>query len=106
MTDGVVLKYNAITPFARGDGVQTRLMVGKRTDDTAPFTTGTTVFPAGAAAPLHSHNCAEQVTILDGEAEALIGGQLIQLGAMDSTSIPPDVPHYFKNTGKGTLTIM
>lgn len=106
MTDAVVLKYDEITPFARGDGVETRLIVGKHTADTAPFTTGTTVFPAGAAAPLHSHNCAEQITILEGQAQALVGGQLMQLVAMDSTFIPADMPHYFKNTGVGRLVIL
>lgn len=106
MTDGVVVKYGAIKPFARGDGVETRLMVGKRTDETAPFTTGTTMFPAGSAAPLHSHNCAEQVTILEGQAEALIGGKPMELGAMDTTFIPANVPHYFKNTGYGCLVIL
>jgi len=106
MTDGVVVKYEAIQPFARGDGVETRLLVGKRTDETAPFTTGTTMFPAGSAAPLHSHNCAEQVTILEGQAEALIGGKPMALGAMDTTFIPPNVPHYFKNTGAGRLIIL
>ena len=106
MTDGVVVKYEAIKPFARGDGVETRLMVGKRIAETAPFTTGTTAFPAGSAAPLHSHNCAEQVTILEGRAEALVGGELINLGPMDTTFVPAEVPHYFKNIGQGPLVIL
>lgn len=106
MTDGVIVKYEEIVPFSRGDGVQTRLMVGKRIAETAPFTTGTTAFPAGCAAPLHSHNCAEQVTILEGEAEALIGGKLMQLGPMDTTFVPAEVPHYFRNTGAGRLVIL
>ncbi|MCP5087224.1 MAG: cupin domain-containing protein [Rhodobacteraceae bacterium] len=105
MTDGVVLKHEAIVPFKRGDGVETRLMVGKHTAEMAPFTTGTTMFPPGSAAPLHSHNCAEQVTILEGQADALVGGQLIQLGAMDTTFVPAGVPHFFKNTGTGKLVI-
>lgn len=106
MADGIVVKYDAITPFARGDGVETRLMVGKRTAEGAPFTTGTTAFPAGSAAPLHSHNCSEQVTILEGQAEALVGGELIELGPMDTTFVPADVPHYFRNTGTGKLVIL
>ena len=106
MGDGVVIRYDEITPFARGDGVETRLMVGKRTDGTAPFTTGTTAFPAGCAAPLHSHNCAEQVTILEGRAEALVGGALMNLGPMDTTFVPANVPHYFRNTGAGRLVIL
>ena len=106
MSDGVVRHYDEIEPFARGDGVETRLMVGKRVSDAAPFTTGTTVFPAGSAAPLHSHNCAEQVTVLEGQAEALVGGKLMQLGPMDTSFIPADVPHYFKNAGPGRLVIL
>jgi len=106
MTNGTVVRYGEIQPFARGDLVETRLMVGRNTDATAPFTTGTTVFPANSAAPLHSHNCAEQVTILSGQAEALIGGELMQLGAMDTSFVPANVPHYFRNTGDGPLTIL
>lgn len=106
MSDGLTVPYDAITPFSRGDGVETRLMVGKGNAETAPFTTGTTRFPAGAAAPMHSHNCAEQVTILDGKAEAMIGGKLAQLGAMDTTFVPANIPHYFKNIGDGPLTIL
>ena len=106
MSDGVVVKYEEIAPFSRGDGVQTRLMVGKRTAESAPFTTGTTIFPAGSAAPLHSHNCAEQVTVLEGSAEALVGGKLIELGPMDTTFVPAEVPHYFRNTGSGRLIIL
>lgn len=106
MTDGTIVTYDAITPFARGDGVETRLMVGRGTDAGAPFTTGTTVFPAGCAAPLHTHNCAEQVTILSGQAEARIGDKIMQLGAMDTSYVPADVPHYFRNTGDGALTIL
>lgn len=106
MSEGTVVKYKAIEPFSRGDGVQTRLIVGKRTDDAAPFTTGTTAFPAGCAAPLHSHNCAEQVTILEGQAEALVGGTKIELGPMDTSYVPANVPHYFKNIGSGPLVIL
>ena len=51
---GTIVRYEKITPFARGDKVETRLMVGRNTDPEAPFTTGTTVFPAGSAAPLHT----------------------------------------------------
>lgn len=105
MIEGTTVKYDAIKPFARGDGVVTRLMVGKGNADDTQFTTGTTVFPAGCAAPLHSHNCTEQVTILEGTAEVMIGGEVHTLGAMDTTFVPANLPHYFRNIGDGTLTI-
>ncbi|MEM0908103.1 MAG: cupin domain-containing protein, partial [Pseudomonadota bacterium] len=73
--------------------------------DTA-FTTGTTVFPPGAAAPMHSHNCAEQVTILSGEALAEVGGAKTRLGPLDTSYIPAQVPHRFSNAGDGPLTIL
>jgi len=106
MNTGLTVEYDTITPFNRGDGVQTRLMVGKGNAQDTPFTTGTTKFPAGCAAPLHSHNCAEQVTILEGRAEAKIGDAVSHLGAMDTTFVPANIPHYFKNIGDGPLTIL
>lgn len=106
MSEGVVIGYETIEPFARGDGVETRLMVGKGVSDATPFTTGTTIFPPGSAAPMHSHNCAEQVTVLEGQAEALVDGELSQLGPMDTSFIPANRPHYFKNTGRGRLVIL
>jgi quercetin dioxygenase-like cupin family protein len=104
--NGTIVRYQKITPFARGDKVETRLMVGRNTYPEAPFTTGTTVFPAGSAAPLHTHNCAEQVTILSGQAEAMVGGDVMTLGAMDTSFVPANVPHYFRNIGDGPLTIL
>ena len=106
MAEGVVIEFDAINVFARGDGVETRLMVGKGVSDAAPFTSGTTTFPAGRAAPLHSHNCAEQVTVLEGQAEALVGDELIEMGPMDTSFIPTNVPHYFRNKGEGKLVIL
>lgn len=103
---GTIVDYDDIAVFARGDGVETRLMIGKGVDDAAPFTTGTTTFPAGCAAPLHTHNCAEQVTILSGQAEAMVGGAVRELGAMDTSFVPAEVPHYFRNIGDGPLTIL
>lgn len=103
---GTIVSYGAIEPFARGDGVETRLMIGKAVADAAPFTTGTTSFPAGCAAPLHTHNCAEQVTILSGHAEAMVGGAVTNLGPMDTSFVPAEVPHYFRNIGDGPLTIL
>ena len=106
MANGLTIEYDKINTFSRGDGVETRLMVGKGNADATPFTTGTTVFPAGAGAPMHTHNCAEQVTILEGTAEACIDGVLHNLGPMDTAFAPADVPHYFRNTGEGRLVIL
>lgn len=106
MSNGISIKYKDISVFSRGDGVETRLMIGKGNAAETPFTTGTTVFPTGCGAPLHSHNCAEQVTILEGTAEAMIDGETRQLGPLDTSFVPANAPHYFRNTGDGRLVIL
>ena len=106
MSKNAVISYEAITPFARGDGVETRLIVGRSCVENPPFTTGTTVFPAGAQAPMHSHNCDEQVTVLQGRAMAEAGGKRTELGPMDTSFIPAEMPHRFVNIGDGPLRIL
>lgn len=103
---GLTVRYDDITPFSRGDGVETRLMIGKGIAESTPFTTGTTVFPAGCGAPMHIHNCDEQVTILEGEAEASIGGNMVRLGPGDTAFAPAGDPHFFRNPGQSPLVIL
>jgi quercetin dioxygenase-like cupin family protein len=106
MENAEIIKYDTVDGFRRGNGVLTRLLVGKKNAESTIFTSGTTVFPAGAGAPMHSHNCSEQVTILEGEAECTVGGETTRLGPYDTTFIPADVPHRFLNVGSGDLTIL
>ena len=56
--------------------------------------------------PMHSHNCAEQVTILEGEAEAELDGRRHRLHAYDTTLIPANKPHRFVNVGTTPLAIL
>lgn len=106
MSTEAIVPYTTISPFARGDGVETRLMIGRGRIEKPPFTTGTTVFPAGSAAPMHSHNCDEQVTILEGRARVEVGDVRTELGAMDTSFIPAEMPHRFVNIGEGPLKIL
>ena len=106
MSEETIVPYASISPFARGDGVETRMMIGSGRVDSPPFTTGTTVFPAGSAAPMHSHNCDEQVTVIEGRAMAEVAGVQSELGPMDTSFIPTDVPHRFVNIGEGHLKIL
>ena len=106
MENAVITKYRTVDGFRRGNGVLTRLLVGKDTAESTIFTSGTTVFPAGAGAPMHSHNCSEQVTILEGEAEVVVDGVTTVLTRFDTTFIPAEKPHRFVNTGDGDLTIL
>ncbi len=106
MENAVVTKYQAVDGFRRGNGVLTRLLVGKENAASTIFTSGTTVFPAGAGAPMHSHNCSEQVTILEGEAEVIVDDASTILTRYDTTFIPAEKPHRFVNIGNSDLTIL
>ena len=106
MTDVQILKIDEIPRFARGDGVETTLLVGRERAPDTPFTSGLTRFPAGRAAPWHSHNCPEQVTLLEGDGEVEIEGHKQRLTRYDTTYIPADKPHRFNNVGDTPMLIL
>ncbi|MEU4892748.1 cupin domain-containing protein [Streptomyces sp. NPDC044780] len=70
------------------------------------ITSGMSVYPVGSGAPLHSHNCDEHVTILDGEAEVVVDGEVTKLTRFDTTYVPSPVPHLFRNIGDRPLRIL
>lgn len=70
------------------------------------ITSGMSVYPVGSGAPMHSHNCDEHVTVLEGEAEVLVEGEVTRLVPFDTTYIPSPLPHLFRNVGAGPLRIL
>jgi putative monooxygenase len=93
---GAVLRPSEITPAERGGGARTIPLVTKKIGSTSMLN-GITSFEPGAAIPLHNHNCEESVMILEGRAVAEIDGVEHELGPHDTTWIPSDVPHRFRN---------
>lgn len=101
-----IFKIDSIPQFQRGDGVITTLLVGtERAPDTV-FTSGLTSFPPGRSAPMHSHNCGEQVTLLEGEGEVEVDGAKTRLKRYDTTYIPANKPHRFNNVGATPMLIL
>ncbi len=105
MAQAHILKIDTLPVVDRGNGVQTIPLVSKEMG-AKQITTGITRFPVGAKVPLHSHNCDEQVTILEGEAEAEVDGRRHRVRPFDTTFVPADKPHRFINVGPSHLTIM
>jgi quercetin dioxygenase-like cupin family protein len=105
MPKAQVLKIDSLPVVDRGNGIQTIPLVTKELGS-KHLTTGITRFPVGAKVPLHSHNCEEQVTILEGEAEAELDGQRHRLRAYDTTLVPANQPHRFINVGTTPLAIL
>ena len=105
MAEAHILRIDSLPVVDRGNGIQTIPLVTKELGS-KHLTTGITRFPVGAMVPMHSHNCDEQVTILEGEAEADLDGLRHRLHAYDTTLVPANKPHRFVNVGTTPLAIL
>ncbi|WP_329243014.1 cupin domain-containing protein [Streptomyces sp. NBC_01478] len=102
-----IIKVASVPLLDRGGAVVTTPLV------TTPsaggenlITSGMSVYPVGSGAPLHSHNCDEHVTILEGEAEVWVDGEVTKLEQYDTTYVPSPIPHLFRNIGDTPLRIL
>ena len=106
MSDSTILKIDDVKVIERGGGIRTTPLIVHQKVPNAAFTTGMSVFPPGQGAPMHSHNCDEQVTMLEGVGDVEIDGVVTALKQYDTTYIPANVPHRFYNTGTGPMRIL
>lgn len=100
-----ILKIDSLPVIDRGNGIRTIPLLTKEIGSER-ITSGLTRFPAGARVALHSHNCDEQVTVLEGEAEAEVAGERHRLRPYDTTLVPAHMPHRFINVGVTPLAIL
>lgn len=91
-----ILRPHEIARHDRGGGASTTPLVTRRLGATG-FINGITEFEPGAVIPFHSHNCEESVILLEGNAVIDINGETIPLNPLDTTWIPPNVTHRFRN---------
>ncbi|WP_420035905.1 cupin domain-containing protein [Streptomyces sp. cg28] len=102
-----IIKAAAVPLLDRGGAVVTTpLITTTSAAGENRITSGISVYPVGSGAPLHSHNCDEHVTILDGEAEVVVDGEVTKLERHDTTYVPSPVPHLFRNVGDTPLRIL
>jgi mannose-6-phosphate isomerase-like protein (cupin superfamily) len=103
----VIIKASEVPVLDRGGSiVTTPLVTTAAAGGENRITTGMSVYPVGTGAPMHSHNCDEHVTVLEGEAEVLVDGTVTRLSRFDTTYIPSPVPHLFRNVGQTPLRIL
>lgn len=91
-----LLRPAELPAYERGGGARTIPLVTREVGS-ASFITGITSFDPGAAIPFHRHNCQESVMLLEGDAILDIDGEEHLLAPHDTTFIPPNVPHRFRN---------
>ena len=91
-----VLRPAELPTINRAKGVVTQpLVMAER--GSADLTMGISTFQPGAVIPLHTHNVEEAITILEGEAVAILAGQESVCRPYDTTFVPPGTPHHFRN---------
>lgn len=91
-----ILRPSELLRHDRGGGASTTSLVSRRVGATS-FINGITEFAPGAAVAFHSHNCEESVLLLEGDAILDIDGKEYELRPLDTTWIPPNVVHRFRN---------
>ncbi|MEV6162116.1 cupin domain-containing protein [Streptomyces sp. NPDC052052] len=102
-----IIKAASVPLLDRGGSVVTTpLITTPSAGGENRITSGMSVYPVGSGAPLHSHNCDEHVTILEGEAEVVVDGEVTKLGQFDTTYVPSPIPHLFRNIGDRPLRIL
>lgn len=80
----------------RGGGIRTTPLVTAAVGSREMLNGITTLDPL-AAVPLHIHNCEESVLVLDGQARVHINGVETDLHPGDTSWIPSNIPHFFRN---------
>ncbi|MFC7259870.1 cupin domain-containing protein [Streptomyces lutosisoli] len=102
-----IIKAASVPLLDRGGSVVTTpLITTSAAGGENRITSGMSVYPVGSGAPLHSHNCDEHVTILEGEAEVVVDGEMTKLEQFDTTYVPSPIPHLFRNIGDRPLRIL
>ncbi|WP_369244066.1 cupin domain-containing protein [Streptomyces sp. R41] len=102
-----IIKAASVPLLDRGGAVVTTpLITTPSAGGENRITSGMSVYPVGSGAPLHSHNCDEHVTILEGEAEVVLDGEVTKLERFDTTYVPSPIPHLFRNIGDTPLRIL
>lgn len=111
-----IVKFSEIDVMDRGGAVRTwPLITSETSGGENELATGISVYPVGAGAPLHSHNCDEQVLILEGSGfvevhevgkDVASGIVLEHLTNDDTAYVKAGTFHRYQNTGNVPMRIL
>ena len=92
------------TAIDHAKGIRTIPLVVPRAGAELPC--GISIYAAGVEAPMHRHNCSEQILVLEGHAEVRSGDRRQYLGQNDCVWIPAGMDHGYSNVGEGELRLL
>jgi mannose-6-phosphate isomerase-like protein (cupin superfamily) len=102
-----IIKFDEVEVLDRGGAVKTWPLI--TTDSSGgenELATGISVYPVGSGAPMHSHNCDEQVLILEGEGYVEVDGARTPLKKDDTAYVKAGNFHRYENTGDTPMRIL
>ena len=105
MAGSNLIRFDDESSIARGDGIESIRLTPQPLDD-QDFVMGITSFPPGTGIRLHSHNCVEQVTLIEGEALVELNRRQMPVRPYDTTQVPAGEPHRFVNDGDSIMRIL
>jgi len=97
----IVLTPEGLPVKDRGGGIVTTPLVTAARGSQSMLTGITRIAP-GCIVPYHFHNCEECVIVLSGAGFAHIDGVDHPVAPGDTSWIPPEVPHCFRNPSADT----
>ena len=86
-------------------GLEHQTLAGRR-DGMQQFEVWRQTIAAGAATPVHRHDCEEVIVVFSGEGVCRCGDEDFVFKADESVLIPPNRVHQIINTGTEDLKIM
>jgi quercetin dioxygenase-like cupin family protein len=99
------LPFASLPAVKRNDEIVNFVIAGPK-QQTRNIKSGLTRMRQGSVVPRHSHNCEEQVTVLEGRVKFVLGDKVVECGRYDSTYISAGVQHEFSNVGDGDALVM
>jgi quercetin dioxygenase-like cupin family protein len=101
------LVEESAVPVESGEdvGVTWRTLTSSDRTPTAQLTTGVCEIAPGGALALHRHPTLELYYFLEGSGLVRLGGAERSVGPGITVSIPADLPHGIRNTGKEPLRL-
>jgi quercetin dioxygenase-like cupin family protein len=97
--------FKSLDVIRRCEGIENYVIAGPKQQATS-VKSGITRMAPGTSVPLHSHNCEEVVTMLEGSLDIVLGNQSFKCGKYDSYFIGSNVPHEFSNQGEIDALLM